>query len=410
MNPIERRKSIVVYVGDVPVGGDHPIVVQSMTNTDTADIDETVDQIDHLNQAGSELVRITVNNDDAAKAVPHIKEKLMNRGVTVPVIGDFHYNGHLLLTKYPEMAKSLANFRINPGNTGTKTRDKNFCTIVEKAIKYDKSVRIGVNWGSLDQQLLAQKMDENNQRENPKSSKAVMLDTMVESARRSTELAEDVGLPSNKIIVSCKMSGVQDLIHVYQRIAEDLPYPLHLGLTEAGMGMKGTVASSVALAVLLQKGIGDTIRVSLTPMPGADRAEEVRICQQILQSMGIRNFIPQVTACPGCGRTKSTYFQELADEIQKYIVEEMPIWREIYPGVEDLNVAVMGCVVNGPGESRHANIGISLPGTFEEPKAPVYVDGDHFTTLRGDNIGAEFRKILEDYIIENYSKEEAVDA
>jgi len=410
MNPIERRKSIVVQVGNVPVGGDNPIVVQSMTNTDTADIDETVDQIDHLNQAGSELVRITVNNDAAAKAVPHIKEKLMNRGVTVPVIGDFHYNGHLLLTKYPEMAKSLSNFRINPGNTGTKTRDKNFCTIVEQAIKYDKSVRIGVNWGSLDQQLLAQKMDENNQRENPKSSKAVMLDTMVESARRSTELAEDVGLPSNKIIVSCKMSGVQDLIHVYQRIAEDLPYPLHLGLTEAGMGMKGTVASSVALAVLLQKGIGDTIRVSLTPMPGADRAEEVRISQQILQSMGIRNFIPQVTACPGCGRTKSTYFQELADEIQKYIVEEMPIWREIYPGVEDLNVAVMGCVVNGPGESRHANIGISLPGTFEEPKAPVYVDGDHFTTLRGDNIGAEFRKILEDYIIENYSKKEAVDA
>lgn len=410
MNPIERRKSIVVHVGDVPVGGDHPIVVQSMTNTDTADIDETVDQIDHLNQAGSELVRITVNNDDSAKAVPHIKEKLLNRGVTVPVIGDFHYNGHLLLTKYPEMAKSLAKFRINPGNTGTKTRDKNFCTIVEQAIKYDKPVRIGVNWGSLDQQLLAQKMDENNQRKDPKSSKAVMLDTMVESARRSTELAEDVGLPSNKIIVSCKMSGVQDLIHVYQRIAEDLDYPLHLGLTEAGMGMKGTVASSVALAVLLQKGIGDTIRVSLTPMPGADRAEEVRISQQILQSMGIRNFIPQVTACPGCGRTKSTYFQELADEIQKYIVEEMPIWREIYPGVEDMNVAVMGCVVNGPGESRHANIGISLPGTFEEPKAPVYVDGDHFTTLRGDNIGAEFRKILEDYIIENYSKKEAVDA
>lgn len=410
MNPIQRRKSIVVHVGDVPVGGDHPIVVQSMTNTDTADVDETVDQIDHLNQAGSELVRITVNNDDAAKAVPHIKEKLINRGVTVPVIGDFHYNGHLLLTKYPEMAKSLAKFRINPGNTGTKARDENFCTIVEQAIKYNKPIRIGVNWGSLDQQLLAQKMDENNQRKHPKSSKEVMLDTMVESARRSTALAEEVGLPSNKIIVSCKMSGVQDLINVYQRIAEDLDYPLHLGLTEAGMGMKGTVASSVALAVLLQQGIGDTIRVSLTPMPGADRAEEVRICQQILQSMGIRNFIPQVTACPGCGRTKSTYFQELADDIQKYIVEEMPIWREIYPGVEDLNVAVMGCVVNGPGESRHANIGISLPGTFEEPKAPVYVDGEHFTTLRGDNIGAEFRKILEDYIMKNYGNKEAVDA
>ena len=296
MNNITRRNSITVMVGDIPVGGDHPIVVQSMTNTDTADIDETVDQIDHLHQSGSELVRITVNNDASAKAVPNIKEKLINRGVTVPIIGDFHYNGHKLLPGYPDMAKSLAKFRINPGNTGTKTRDKNFCTIVEQAIKYDKPVRIGVNWGSLDQQLLAQYMDENNNRENPKSSKEVMLDTMVESARRSTELAEDVGLPSNKIIVSCKMSGVQDLVNVYKRIAEDLDYPLHLGLTEAGMGMKGTVASSVALSILLQQGIGDTIRVSLTPMPGADRAEEVRICQQILQSLGIRNFIPQVTS------------------------------------------------------------------------------------------------------------------
>jgi (E)-4-hydroxy-3-methylbut-2-enyl-diphosphate synthase len=405
MSPIIRRTSKTVYVGDIPVGGDNPIVVQSMTNTDTADIDQTVEQIDHLHQAGSELVRITVNNDEAAKAVPYIKEKLINRGVTVPVIGDFHYNGHVLLTKYPEMAQSLSKFRINPGNTGTKTRDKNFCTIVEQAIKYDKPVRIGVNWGSLDQQLLAQYMDENNARKEPKSSKEVMLDTMVESARRSTELAEDVGLPSDKIIVSCKMSGVQDLIAVYRRIANDLKYPLHLGLTEAGMGMKGTVASSVALAVLLQEGIGDTIRVSLTPMPGADRAEEVRISQQILQSLGIRSFIPQVTACPGCGRTKSTYFQELADEIQKYIVEMMPVWREIYPGVEEMDVAVMGCVVNGPGESRHANIGISLPGTFEEPKAPVYVDGEHFTTLKGDGIGAEFRKILDDYIVKNYSKE-----
>jgi (E)-4-hydroxy-3-methylbut-2-enyl-diphosphate synthase len=401
-NPIKRRKSITVNVGDIPVGGGHPIVVQSMTNTDTADIDETVDQIDHLHQAGSELVRITVNNDAAAKAVPHIKEKLLNRGVTVPIIGDFHYNGHKLLPGYPEMAKALAKFRINPGNTGTKTRDKNFCTIVEQAIKYDKPVRIGVNWGSLDQQLLAQYMDENNSRKKPKSSKEVMLDTMVESARRSTALAEDVGLPSNKIIVSCKMSGVQDLINVYRRIAKDLKYPLHLGLTEAGMGMKGTVASSVALGVLLQDGIGDTIRVSLTPMPGADRAEEVRISQQILQSLGIRSFIPQVTSCPGCGRTKSTYFQELADEIQNYVVESMPVWREVYPGVEEMDVAVMGCVVNGPGESRHANIGISLPGTFEEPKAPVYVDGEHFTTLKGDGIGAEFRKILDDYVVKNY--------
>lgn len=403
MNTIERRNSITVMVGDVPVGGDHPIVVQSMTNTDTADIDETVDQIDHLHKSGSELVRITVNNDAAAKAVPYIKEKLINRGVMVPIIGDFHYNGHKLLPAYPDMAKSLAKFRINPGNTGTKTRDENFCTIVEQAIKYDKPVRIGVNWGSLDQQLLAKYMDENNNRKNPKSSKEVMLDTMVESARRSTALAEDVGLPSEKIIVSCKMSGVQDLVNVYTRIAKDLKYPLHLGLTEAGMGMKGTVASSVALSILLQQGIGDTIRVSLTPMPGADRAEEVRISQQILQSLGIRSFIPQVTSCPGCGRTKSTYFQELADEIQNYIVESMPVWREVYPGVEEMDVAVMGCVVNGPGESRHANIGISLPGTFEEPKAPVYVDGEHYKTLRGEGIGAEFRKILDNYVVKNYS-------
>lgn len=407
MTPIKRRMSIPVKIGDVTVGGGNPIIVQSMTNTDTADIDDTVEQIDHLNKSGSEMVRITVNNHESAKAVPYIKEKLLNRGVTVPIIGDFHYNGHILLTKYPEAAKSLSKFRINPGNTGTKTRDENFCTIVEQAIKYDKPVRIGVNWGSLDQQLLAQYMDENSNREKPKSSKAVMLDTMVESARRSTELAEEVGLPSDKIIVSCKMSGVQDLINVYQRIADDLPYALHLGLTEAGMGMKGTVASSVALAVLLQRGIGDTIRVSLTPMPGADRAEEVRIAQQILQSMGIRSFIPQVTACPGCGRTKSTYFQELADEIQNYVVEMMPIWKDMYPGVEEMDVAVMGCIVNGPGESRHANIGISLPGTFEEPKAPVYVDGEHHSTLRGENIGAEFRQMLDDYIQKNYGSKEA---
>ena len=403
MISIVRKKSISVNVGDVKIGGGNPIVVQSMTNTDTADIDETVEQIDHLNKAGSELVRITVNNDASAKAVPYIKEKLLNRGVTVPIIGDFHYNGHKLLTAYPDMAMALAKFRINPGNTGTKARDENFCTIVEQAIKYDKPVRIGVNWGSLDQQLLAQYMDANNALSKPKSSKEVMLDTMVESARRSTALAEEVGLPSDKIIVSCKMSGVQDLINVYQRIADILPYPLHLGLTEAGMGMKGTVASSVALAVLLQKGIGDTIRVSLTPMPGADRAEEVRICQQILQSLGIRSFIPQVTSCPGCGRTKSTYFQELADEIQNYILEMMPVWREIYPGVEEMDVAVMGCVVNGPGESRHANIGISLPGTFEDPKAPVYIDGEHHSTLRGDHIAAEFRQFLDEYIKKNYS-------
>lgn len=402
MASIERRKSIQVMVGDVPVGGGAPIVVQSMTNTDTADINETVDQIDHLHQAGSEIVRITVNNDAAAKAVPHIKEKLMNRGVPVPIVGDFHYNGHVLLTKYPDMAESLGKFRINPGNTGTKTRDENFTTIVEQAIKYDKPVRIGVNWGSLDQQLLAQRMDANNELEKPKSAKEVMLDTMVESAKRSSKLAEDVGLASDKIIISCKMSGVQDVIKVYSRVAEVVDYPLHVGLTEAGMGMKGMVASSAALSVILQKGIGDTIRVSLTPQPGADRALEVQVAQQVLQSLGIRSFIPQVTSCPGCGRTKSTYFQELAEEIQDYIVESMPVWREVYPGVEEMDVAVMGCVVNGPGESRAANIGISLPGTFEEPKAPVYVDGDHFKTLKGDRIGEEFKSILNDYITKNY--------
>lgn len=403
MTGIKRRKSIQVMVGDVPVGGDAPIVVQSMTNTDTADIDETVDQIDHLNRAGSELVRITVNNDAAAKAVPHIKEKLINKGVTVPIIGDFHYNGHVLLTKYPEMAKALSKFRINPGNTGTKTRDKNFTTIVEQAIQYDKPVRIGVNWGSLDQQLLAEKMDVNNKLSSPQSAKEVMLATMVESAERSSRLAEDVGLAENKIIISCKMSGVQDVIDVYSRMAEVIPYPLHVGLTEAGMGMKGIVASSTALSVILQRGVGDTIRVSLTPQPGADRALEVQVAQQILQSLNIRSFLPQVTSCPGCGRTKSTYFQELAEEIQDYIVDSMPVWSKVYPGVEEMDVAVMGCVVNGPGESKAANIGISLPGTFEEPKAPVYIDGEHALTLKGDYISKEFRQILDDYIIKNYS-------
>ena len=395
MAAINRRKSIQVMVGA-------PIVVQSMTNTDTADIDETVDQIDHLNRAGSEIVRITVNNDASAKAVPFIKEKLLNRGVLVPIVGDFHYNGHVLLTKYPDMAEALSKFRINPGNTGTRARDDNFTTIVEQAAKYDKPVRIGVNWGSLDQQLLAERMDTNNALSVPKSAKEVMLETMVESARRSSKLAEEVGLASDKIIISCKMSGVQDVIDVYSRIAEAVPYALHVGLTEAGMGMKGMVASSAALSVILQRGIGDTIRVSLTPQPGADRALEVQVAQQVLQSLGIRSFLPQVTSCPGCGRTKSTYFQELAENIQDYIVESMPVWKKIYPGVEEMDVAVMGCVVNGPGESRAANIGISLPGTFEEPKAPVYVDGEHSTTLKGDNIGQEFRKILNDYIVKNY--------
>jgi len=404
MADIQRRKSIQVMVGNVPVGGGAPIAVQSMTNTDTAYIDDTADQIEHLYRSGSELVRITVNNDEAAKAVPYIKDKLLQRGIPVPVIGDFHYNGHKLLTKYPDMAEALAKFRINPGNTGTKTRDENFTTIVEQAIKYDKPVRIGVNWGSLDQQLLAKRMDANNDLPKPKTAKEVMLDTMVESAKRSSKLAEDVGLPSNKIIISCKMSGVQDVVTVYERIAEEVDYPLHVGLTEAGMGMKGMVASASALAVILQQGIGDTIRVSLTPEPGADRALEVQVAQQILQSLKIRSFIPQVTACPGCGRTKSTYFQELAQEIQEYIVESMPVWRKAYPGVEEMDVAVMGCVVNGPGESRNANIGISLPGTFEEPKAPVYIDGEHSTTLKGDHIGEEFRTILNNYIKDKYGQ------
>ncbi|MFU8860103.1 MAG: flavodoxin-dependent (E)-4-hydroxy-3-methylbut-2-enyl-diphosphate synthase [Cyclonatronaceae bacterium] len=402
MNSIVKRSSKQVQVGNVRIGGSAPVVVQSMTNTDTADIDATVAQVAQLADAGSELVRITVNNKQAAAAVPYIFEKLDKKNVEVPLIGDFHYNGHVLLTEYPDCAKALSKYRINPGNTGTKGRDKNFATIVEQAVRYDKPVRIGVNWGSLDQQLLAERMDANNRLPEPKSSKEVMMDTIIESALRSAALAQDVGLASDRIIISCKLSGVQDLITVYDRISGLCDYPLHLGLTEAGMGMKGVVASSAALAVLLQRGIGDTIRVSLTPQPNGDRAEEVRVAQQILQSLGIRNFIPQVTACPGCGRTKSTYFQELADEIQGYIREMMPIWRDIYPGVQDMHVAVMGCVVNGPGESKFADIGISLPGTFEEPKAPVYVDGEHRVTLSGDHIGREFRKMLDEYIMNRF--------
>jgi len=399
---INRRKSVQAHVGHVKFGGGAPVVVQSMTNTDTADIDDTVKQIIQLHDAGSEVVRITVNNKEAAAAVPFIVDKLDKKNVEVPIIGDFHYNGHVLLTQYPDAAKFLAKYRINPGNTGSRERDKNFCTIVEQAVKWEKPVRIGVNWGSLDQQLLADKMDFNSRLPEPKESKEVMFDTMIESALRSTALAEEVGLSSDKIIVSCKISGVQDLITVYSRLATLTNYPLHLGLTEAGMGMKGIVASAAALGVILQMGIGDTIRVSLTPEPNGDRSLEVRVAQQILQSLGIRSFVPQVTACPGCGRTKSTYFQQLAEEIQDYIVQMMPIWRQVYPSVEELNVAVMGCVVNGPGESKHANIGISLPGTFEEPKAPVYVDGEHVTTLMGDGIGKRFKQMLDDYIVKNY--------
>lgn len=401
---MNRKKTIAVQVGGVQVGGGAPVVVQSMTNTDTADVKETIDQVHQLALSGSELVRITVNNHEAAKAVPDIVEGLDGLGVQVPLIGDFHYNGHVLLTQYPETARLLAKYRINPGNTGTRTRDKNFVTIIEQALKWEKPVRIGVNWGSLDQQLLAERMDKNNALPVPRSSREVMMDTMIESALRSTRLAEEVGMPADKIIVSCKLSGVQDLIEAYTRLSAECDYPLHLGLTEAGMGVKGVVASTAALSILLQQGIGDTIRVSLTPMPNGDRSEEVRVCQQVLQSLGIRNFLPQVAACPGCGRTKSTYFQELADDIQNYIVRMMPIWREVYPGVEDMNVAVMGCVVNGPGESKHANIGISLPGTFEEPKAPVYIDGKLHSTLTGEGIGERFQKMLDDYVVATYGQ------
>lgn len=403
MSTIVRKHTKAVMVGNVQVGGSAPVVVQSMTNTDTADVNSTVDQVAHLFLTGSEIVRMTVNNGQAAKAVPFIREELANMGLHVPLVGDFHYNGHTLLTQFPDCAEALDNFRINPGNTGTAKRDDNFCTIVEQAARYNKSVRIGVNWGSLDQQLLADLMDKNGKSSTPKSAKEIMFDAMIESALRSIELAKNVGLSENKIIVSCKMSHVQDLITVYTRLSDLTDQPLHLGLTEAGMGMKGMVASAAALGVLLQRGIGDTIRVSLTPEPGADRAEEVRVAQQILQSMQIRSFKPQVTACPGCGRTTSTYFQELAQMIQGHINDSMTIWKKIYPGVEELNIAVMGCIVNGPGESKNADIGISLPGTFEIPKAPIYVDGEPYTTLKGDNIASEFLEILENYIKNRFS-------
>jgi (E)-4-hydroxy-3-methylbut-2-enyl-diphosphate synthase len=398
MSSILRKPTKAVMVGNVQVGGGAPVVVQSMTNTDTADVKSTVDQVAHLFLTGSEIVRMTVNNGQAAKAVPFIRQELSDMGLHIPLVGDFHYNGHTLLTQFPDCAEALDNFRINPGNTGTSKRDGNFCTIVEQAAKYDKSVRIGVNWGSLDQQLLADLMDKNGKSSTPKAAKEIMFDAMIESALRSIDLAKNVGLAENKIIVSCKMSHVQDLITVYTRLSGLTDQPLHLGLTEAGMGMKGMVASAAALGVLLQRGIGDTIRVSLTPEPGADRAEEVRVAQQILQSLQIRSFKPQVTACPGCGRTTSTYFQELAQMIQGHINESMNIWKKIYPGVEELNIAVMGCIVNGPGESKNADIGISLPGTFEIPKAPIYIDGEPYTTLKGDNIASEFLEILENYI------------
>jgi (E)-4-hydroxy-3-methylbut-2-enyl-diphosphate synthase len=403
MSELERRKSVTVKVGNVRVGSSAPVVVQSMTNTDTADVPGTIQQVAALANAGSELVRVTVNNDAAAKALPSIVEGLAKLGVDVPIVGDFHYNGHLLLKKYPECARALAKYRINPGNCSIGRKDDdNFRTMIECAVENQKPVRIGVNWGSLDQALLTKMMDENSKRAQPAPARDVMIEAMLVSALDSAHAAERYGLRRDQIILSAKVSGVRDLIEVYELLAARCDYALHLGLTEAGMSMKGIVASTAGLAPLLLKGIGDTIRVSLTPKPGGDRTEEVQVAQQILQSLSIRSFAPQVTACPGCGRTSSTYFQELTQDIQGYVRDSMPVWRERYPGVEELKLAVMGCVVNGPGESKHANIGISLPGTFEDPKAPVYVDGRLMTTLRGDDIVNDFKKILDDYVAARY--------
>jgi len=401
---ITRRRSVAVNVGGVKVGGSNPIVVQSMTNTDTADVQSTVNQTMALAQAGSELVRVTVNTEAAAAAVPKIVDTLDKFGVRVPIVGDFHYNGHLLLKKYPECARALAKYRINPGNVNIgKKHDDNFRTMIEAAIEYGKPVRIGVNWGSLDGALLTRMMDENNKLAEPKDAREVTLEAIVVSALQSAEAAVRHGLPKDRIILSAKVSAVQDLVDVYRSLAARSDYALHLGLTEAGLGAKGIVATTAALSILLQEGIGDTIRASLTPLPGGDRTEEVIVSQQILQSLGIRSFTPQVTACPGCGRTTSTFFQDMADQIQTYLRESMPGWKERYTGVETMKVAVMGCIVNGPGESKHANIGISLPGTFEEPVAPVYVDGRLSVTLRGDAIVAEFIEILNKYVDSHYA-------
>jgi (E)-4-hydroxy-3-methylbut-2-enyl-diphosphate synthase len=403
MPEIKRRSAVTVNIGGIRVGSDAPVVVQSMTNTDTADVESTVQQIAALARAGSELVRITVNNDDAARAVPHIIEGIRAKGWTTPIVGDFHYNGHLLLRKYPDCARALSKYRINPGNVSIGRKDDdNFRTMVECAVENQKPVRIGVNWGSLDQALLTKMMDANSKASQPQAARDVMMEAMVVSALDNANAAERYGLRRDQIILSAKVSNVRDLIDVYTELARRCDYALHLGLTEAGMGMKGVVASTAGLAPLLLNGIGDTIRVSLTPEPGGDRSEEVRCAQQILQSLSIRSFMPQVTSCPGCGRTTSTYFQELAQRIQSYLVESMPEWKNIYPGVEELKLAVMGCIVNGPGESKHANIGISLPGTFEEPKAPVYVDGKLLTTLKGDHIVEEFQVILDEYVEKRY--------
>ena len=393
-----RRATPTVFVGGVPVGSAHPVMVQSMTNTDTADVLATVQQAAALARAGSEVVRVTVNNDEAAAAVPAIVEELDRLGVTVPIVGDFHYNGHLLLTRYPACARALAKYRINPGNVGGKRHDEHFQAIIDVALANDKPVRIGVNWGSLDQQLLTTMMDENAASAAPLTARDVTMNAMVESAVRSAAQAESYGMADDRIILSAKVSGVQDLIDVYRMLAGRCNYPLHVGLTEAGLGMKGIVASTAGLAVLLQEGLGDTIRVSLTPAPGGDRSEEVRVAQQILQSLGLRSFLPQVTSCPGCGRTTSTFFQSMAQDIQDYLRDQMPEWKTTRPGVETMNVAVMGCVVNGPGESKHAHIGISLPGTAEDPRAPVYVDGHLLKTLKGDTIVPEFLTILESYV------------
>ena len=402
LTTIARRKTATAIVGGVPVGSAHPIVVQSMTNTDTGDASGTALQVAELARAGSRLVRVTVNNDDAARALPEIASQLADMGVSVPLIGDFHYNGHLLLAKYPAAAKTLAKYRINPGNVGGKRRDENFRTIIQIALDNDKPVRIGVNWGSLDQDLLTTLMDDNARSAEPRAAKEVYIEAMIQSALRSAFIAEEMGLGHDRIIVSAKVSGVQDLLEVYRQLAARCDYPLHLGLTEAGLGSKGIIASTAALSILLSEGVGDTIRVSLTPRPGGDRTEEVNVAQQILQSLELQSFNPQVTACPGCGRTTSTFFQHMAEDIQTYLREQMPVWRERYPGVIEMKVAVMGCIVNGPGESKHANIGISLPGTSEEPRAPVYVDGKLMVTLKGETIVPEFLRILEEYVQRTY--------
>jgi len=401
---IQRHKTQCVRIGHVLVGADAPVVVQSMTNTDTADIAGTVAQIIDLARAGSELVRITVNNEESAAAVAQIRHQLDAQGCDVPLVGDFHFNGHRLLEDYPECAQALAKYRINPGNVGSgEKRDAQFASMIEAAIKYDKAVRIGVNWGSLDKGLVASMMDANARADEPLDAESIMSEIMVTSALQSADKAVEIGLPKDKIVLSCKMSGVQDLIRVYEKLAQRCDYALHLGLTEAGMGSKGIVASTAALSVLLQEGIGDTIRISLTPEPGGDRTQEVRVGQEILQSMGLRAFMPQVIACPGCGRTTSTYFQQLAQDIQSYLRNQMPIWRQKYPGVEALNVAVMGCVVNGPGESKHADIGISLPGTGERPAAPVFIDGEKAVTLKGDKIAEEFQQLVNEYVEKRFS-------